>query len=109
MFHEVYLPSFSSSHKNRGNWGELTFAEALGIVTRDTPVSLLLIGRLSNNDGDVDGYELRCLKLYRDYSISFNSSNVGNFFLELNYKGFISKFRKRKGQLLSCVPVLDKS
>ena len=55
MFHEVYLPSFSSSHKNRGNWGELTFAEALGIVTRDTPVSLLLIGR--NNDGDVDGYE----------------------------------------------------
>ena len=55
MFHEVYLPSFSSSHKNRGNWGELTFAEALGIVTRDTPVSLLLIG--CNNDGDVDGYE----------------------------------------------------
>ena len=48
MFHEVYLPSFSSSHKNRGNWGELTFAEALGIVTRDTPVSLLLIGRLRN-------------------------------------------------------------
>ena len=89
MFHEVYLPSFSSSHKNRGNWGELTFAEALGIVTRDTPVSLLLIGRLSNKTAKATATatkaslkkcQLRCLKLYRDYSISFNSSNVGNFF-----------------------------
>ena len=46
-FMNLNLSSFSSSHKNReGNWGELAFAEALGSVTKDTPVSLLLIGRL---------------------------------------------------------------
>ena len=75
MFHEVYLPSFSSSHKNRGNWGELTFAEVPGIVTRDTPVSLLLIGRLSNKTAKATATatkaslkkcQLRCLKLYRE-------------------------------------------
>ena len=44
-----------------------------------------LIGSLSNNDGD--GYEnvtekvnSRRLELYRAYSISFNSSNVGKLF-----------------------------
>ena len=44
-----------------------------------------LIGSLSNNDGD--GYETvtekvnsRRLELYRAYSISFNSSNVGKLF-----------------------------
>ena len=44
-----------------------------------------LIGSLSNNDGD--GYEnvtykvkSRCFKLHRAYSISFDSSNAGNFF-----------------------------
>ena len=87
MFHEVYLPSFSSSHKNRGNWGELTFAEAPGIVTRDTPVSLLLIGRLSNNDGrrlrkrhlkSANCAVSNFISIIRQ--ISINSSNVGNFF-----------------------------
>ena len=29
---------------------------------------------------------LRCLKLYRAYSTSFNSSNVGKFFVKLNFK-----------------------
>ena len=50
-----------------------------------------VLGSLSNNDGD--GYEnvslkecSRCFKLYRAYSISYNSSNVGDFFLELNFK-----------------------
>ena len=39
---------------------------------------------LSNKDGDGDGYEnvtkkvnSRCFKLYRGYSISFTTSNVG--------------------------------
>ena len=51
-----------------------------------------ILGSLSRNDGD--GYEnvslkvkSRCFKKrYRDYSISFNSSNVGNFCLDLNSK-----------------------
>ena len=54
------------------------------------------------NDGD--GYEnvtqkvnSRCLKLNSTYSISFNSSRT------------VSKFRKSKRKLLSCVPVLDKT
>ena len=44
-----------------------------------------LIGSLNNNDGD--GYEnviskvrSRCFKLYCAYSVSFSSSNLGNFF-----------------------------
>ena len=39
---------------------------------------------------------LRCLKLYRAYSISFNSSNVGKFFLELNSKGMHQSSGKEK-------------
>ena len=49
------------------------------------------IGSLSNSEGDV--YEnvglkvkSRCLKLYLAFSISFNSSSDGSFFLELNSK-----------------------
>ena len=50
-------------------------------------LSLSLTGRRRrNDDGDGDGYEnvtqkvnLRCLELYGAYSISVNSSNVGNF------------------------------
>ena len=38
----------------------------------------------------------RFLKLYRACSISFNSSNVGNFFLELNSKGLYQSSRKEK-------------
>ena len=42
-----------------------------------------------DGDGDGDGYDYenvteklmsRCIKLYRAYSNSFNSSNLGNFF-----------------------------
>ena len=46
---------------------------------------------------------LRCLKLFRAFSISFNSSNFGKFFFWT-----ASKSRKRKGKLLSCVPALEK-
>ena len=49
-----------------------------------TTTIIINIGSLSNNDGD--GYENvtqkvkpRCFKLHPAYSISFNSSNVGNF------------------------------
>ena len=73
----------------------------------------LLIGNLSNNDGD--GYEnvtlklnLRCFKIYRAYSNSFNSWNVGKFFWSWILKK-LSKFRKRKRKSLSCVHVLDKT
>ena len=71
------------------------------------------LGSLSNNDHD--GYEnvtkkvtSRCLKLDRAYSISFNSTNADNFF-GVEFKRTVSKFRKRKIKLLSCVPVLDKT
>ena len=39
---------------------------------------------------------LRCLKLFRAYSISFKSSNFGNFFLELNCKGLHQSSGKEK-------------
>ena len=52
---------------------------------------------------------LGCLKLYRAYSISFNSSNVANFF-GAEFLKVVSKFRKRKGKLvLFCVPLLNKT
>ena len=58
-------------------------------------------GSLSNNDSD--GYENVtwkvkpcCFKLYRAYSISFNSSNVGNFFLELNSRRLYQSSGKEK-------------
>ena len=46
-------------------------------------------------------------KLSRAYSNSFNSSNVGKFYLELNSKRLL-KFRKRKRKSLSCVYVVQK-
>ena len=50
-----------------------------------------ILGSLSKNDGDGYGdvtlkVKSGCFKLYRAYSISFNWSNVGNFFLDLNSK-----------------------
>ena len=60
-----------------------------------------ILGSLSKNDGD--GYatslkkvKSRCFKLYRAYSISFNSSNVGNFFLDLNFKKLYQSSGKEK-------------
>ena len=49
-----------------------------------------------------------CLRLYPAYSISFNSSNIEKFF-GVEFERPLSKFRKRKGKLLSCVPIPDKS
>ena len=48
-----------------------------------------------------------CLRLYPAYSISFNSSNIEKFF-GVEFERPLSKFRKRKGKLLSCVPIPDK-
>ena len=48
----------------------------------------------------------RCLKLHRAYSISFNSSNVGKLFLELNSKGLYQSSRKEKA---SCCLVFPSS
>ena len=47
-------------------------------------------------------------KLYRAYSISFTSSNVGKCFWSWILKGCI-KVQEKKRKLLSCVPVLDKT
>ena len=62
-----------------------------------------VIRSLSNNESDGYGYEnvtqkvnLRFLKLYRGCSIWFNSSNLGNFFLELNSKGLYQSSRNEK-------------
>ena len=59
----------------------------------------LLVGSLSNNDGH--GYEnvpqkmkSCCIKLYRAYSTSFNSSNVGNLFWSWNFWKTVAKCRK---------------
>ena len=58
------------------------------------------LGSLSN---DVDWYEnvtqkvnSRCFKFYRAYSISFNLSNGGHFFLELDTKRFYQSCGKQK-------------
>ena len=48
----------------------------------------------------------RCIKLYRAYVISFNSSNLGIFF-QIGILKTVSKFRKRKRKLLCCVYVLQ--
>ena len=47
-------------------------------------------------------------KLYRAYSISFTSSNVGKCFYSWILKDCI-KVQEKKRKLLSCVPVLDKT
>ena len=62
---------------------------------------------LSNNDGNsyenvTEKANSRCLKLYRVYSISFNSSNAGKFFSELNSKGFYQSSEKEKKVVVSC-------
>ena len=60
-------------------------------------------GSLSNNDGD--GF-----KLCSSYSISFNTSNVGNILGSwILLKGLYQRSGKEKRKLLSCVPVLDKT
>ena len=51
---------------------------------------------------------LRCLKLYRAYSISFTSSNVGKCFWSWILKDWF-KVQEKKRKLWSCVPVLDKT
>ena len=66
-----------------------------------------LLGSLSNNDGD--GYKTsHCFKLYRAYSISFTSLNVGKCFWSWILKECI-KVQEKKRKLLSCFPVLDKT
>ena len=56
---------------------------------------------LSNNDGDdyenvTQNGNLSFFKHYRAYSISFNSSNVANFFLELNSERLYGSSGKEK-------------
>ena len=62
---------------------------------------LLILGSLSNNDGD--GYEnvtkkvrLRCVKLYRAHFISFISSYLGEFIESWILKDSINNQEKKK-------------
>ena len=50
----------------------------------------------------------RRFKLYRAYSVSFTSSNVGKCFWSWILKDCI-KVQEKKRKLLSCVPVVDKT
>ena len=66
-----------------------------------------LIGSLRNDDGD--GYEnvtwkvnLRCFKLYRAYSISFNSSNFGKFYYSWIVKDCIKVQEEKKKIVVFC-------
>ena len=67
----------------------------------------MAIGSLNNNDGE--GYKSvvlkvnsRCLKLYRVYSISFNSSNVGKLFWRWILKGCTRVQEKKKEVVVFC-------
>ena len=60
------------------------------------------VGRPNNNDGDgniTQKVKSLCFKLYRDYLISFNLQDVGNFFLELNSKRLYRSSGKEKETL----------
>ena len=72
-------------------------------------VTSLSSGSLRNDDGDdyenvTQKVNLRCLKLSHAYSISFNSSNVGKSFLELNSKGLHQSSGKEKKIFLVLFP-----
>ena len=61
------------------------------------------VGSPNNNDGDgniTEKVKSLCFKLYRDYLISFNSQDVGKFFLELNSKRLYRSSGKEKETLL---------
>ena len=78
--------------------------------TRPIRRASTLIRSVSNGDGD--GYEnvtwkvkSRYFKIYRAYSISFNSSNVGNFFWSWILKDCIEvQEKKKKVAILSSRP-----
>ena len=67
-------------------------------------------GSLSNNDGqrlrkrhtDFKKVNWRCLQLYRAYSISFNSSNVGKFFWSWILKDCIKVKGKKEKVVVLC-------
>ena len=68
---------------------------------------------LGNDDGD--GYEnvtynvnSRCFKLDRAFSISFSSSNLGNFFWSCILK-YCSKVQEKKKKVVVFVHVLHKT
>ena len=71
--------------------------------------SSALLGSLCSNEGDDYGNDTervksRCFKIFRDYSISFNSSIAGNFvFLELDCKDRIEVQEKNKKVVVLCL------
>ena len=67
------------------SWGTVLESVSYINVAKPKGGAPVSVGSLSSNDGD--GYEnitqkvkLLCFKLYRAYSMSFNSSRVGSFF-----------------------------
>ena len=68
---------------------------------------------LSNNDGVsyenvTEKVNSRCLKLYCVSSMSFDSSNAGKFFSELNSKGLYQNSAKEKESCCLVFPSLTK-
>ena len=67
----------------------------------------LMVGRPNNNDGDgnITGkVKSLCSKLYRDYLISVNSQDFGNFLLELNSNKILNdciEVQEKKKKLFS--------
>ena len=71
------------------------------------------MGSLSSDDGDGNEnvtYKVnsRCFKLYRAYSISFSSSNLGIFFWSWILK-YCSKVQEKKRKVVAFVHVLHKT
>ena len=88
---------------NHGNWLPIHRAKMCGEMNRELKQQRRRRLRKCHSKS-----ESRCLKLYRLYSISFNSSNVGNFFRSWILKDCIEVQEKKKRKSLSCVHVLQK-
>ena len=65
-----------------------------------------VIGSPSNNDGN--GYENVTTKVNSRYLKFYHAYSKWQMTFEVKFQRTVSKFRKRKRKLLSCVPVLDK-
>ena len=76
---------------NHGNWLPIHRAKMCGEMNRELKQQRRRRLRKCHSKS-----ESRCLKLYRLYSISFNSSNVGNFFRSWILKDCIEVQEKKK-------------
>ena len=73
-----------------------------------TPPDFVIVGSLSNNDGNdykniTSKVNSLCFKLYLTYSISFNSANNGEFFWSRILKDYIEVPEKKKKIAVLCL------